>query len=249
MAKKIHFSRNVGGTLPQIVDRSTQETLRAFGNKWYDSDRHGWPWDVQDTDRWTEVEVLDATKALSGGIHAYHLHVTGESEDVGIYGADKKIWDIGKGLVMEARFALHIAPTVGSDIYLGVQNDSYGVASQRIFNADEVAKYAAIGFYATVGAGLGICIRTDDGTKVSGIVDTGQVVVLDAYHRFVIDFTNLASVRFFMDGNRLAPSTIFAMDTAANLAVQPILMGTKVGIDAGLGDFYLDYVRMWQTSR
>jgi len=248
MAKKIYFSRPIGGNLFQVVDHSTQETLRAFGNKWYDSDRHGWPWDVQDTDRWTEVEVLDSTKALSGGIHAYHLHVTDEAEDVGIYGADKKIWDIGKGLVIEFRAALHIAPTLDGNIYLGVQNDSYGADSQRCFTADEIAKYAAIGFYTTVGSGLGICIRTDDGTKVSGVVDTGEVVVLDAYHRFVIDFTSLASVRFFMDGNRLAPTTTFAMDTAANLAVQPIAMGAKHS-GAGLGDFYLDYCRIWQTER
>ncbi len=66
---------------------------------------------------------------------------------------DDKYFNIDKGLIIEFRAALHVAPTLDGNVYFGVQNDSYGADSQRIFTADEVAKLVpaegrAKGFYA-----------------------------------------------------------------------------------------------------
>ena len=199
-----------------------------------------------DANIWTEVEVADSTKAIALGILTYHLHGTGETEEVGIYGRDSKSWDIGKGLQMECRLAVHVAPTLEAEFMIGVQNDSYSTGSNRILNADEVAKYAAFGFYATLGVGLIPAIRTDDGTLVSGIISSGiTAFALDAYHIFRIDFTNIADVKFYIDGVCVAPTTVFNMSTAASLMVQPIVMAQKLTPNTGLGDIYVDYIKLW----
>lgn len=204
---------------------------------------------IPDTNVWTEVDVGDSTKANALGILQYHLHATNEAEDVGLYFRDSKAFNIDKGLIVEFRAAVHIAPVSPGEMYFGVINDSYGADSMRAFVALELAKFAVMGFYATVGAGLGLCIRTGDGTAVSGIIDTGQTVSLDVFHVYRMDFTTSSAVLFYMDGVQVAGSTTFKMNTAANLMVQPIALATKHDNVAGIGDLYIDYIKVWQATR
>lgn len=205
---------------------------------------------VVNTNKWTEVDVGDSTKAIATSALTYHLHATGETEEAGIYASDDKAFNLDKGPIFECRLAVHVAPTIGGEFMIGVQNDNYSTGSNRILNADETAIYAAFGFYATLGAGLIPAIRTDDGTSASGIVSSGiSAVTLDAYHVYRIDFTNAADVKFYIDGVGVATSTTFNMSAGANVMVQPIVMAQKNGVDAGLGDFYLDYIRVWSAQR
>lgn len=230
-----------------MYDNVTHETVKAFAPLWLKDDfLHG----VVNTDHWTEVEVGDSTKAISGGVLTYHLHVTGETEEAGLYGRDDKCWNLDKGPIFECRMAIHVAPTLGAEIMIGVQNDSYGTGSNRILNADECAIYSAFGFYATLGAGLIPAIRTDDSSNDSGIISSGiSAVSLDAYHIYRIDFTNVSDVKFYIDGVGVATGTTFNMSTGANVMVQPIVMAQKNGANAGLCDIYVDYIALWQASR
>jgi hypothetical protein len=205
---------------------------------------------VVNTNHWTEVDVGDSTKAIAASILTYHLHVTGETEEAGIYQRDDKCFNLDKGPIFECRLAVHVAPTLGGEFMIGVQNDNYSAGSNRILNADETSIYAAFGFYATLDAGLGVAIRTDDNSAhASGIVDSGVNVVLDAYHIYRIDFTEVDNVLFYIDGVQVASGTTFDMSNGSNVMVQPIVMVQKNGADAGLGDIYVDYIKMFQATR
>jgi hypothetical protein len=178
------------------------------------------------------------------------LHATAETEEAGIYARDSKDFNLDKGVIFETRLAVHVAPTVGGEIMIGFQNDNYSNGSNRILNADETAIYAAFGYYATLGAGLVPAIRTDDSANASGIISSAATAhVLDAYHIFRIECLSAASVKFYIDGARVASTTTFNMSQGSNVAVQPIILCQKNGADAGLGDIYIDYIKMWQLSR
>lgn len=231
----------------RIENPTTHETLRIEGAsvELVDDFLCG----VVNTNRWTEVDVGDSTKAISGGVLTYHLHVTGETEEAGIYSRDSKDFNLDKGVIFEARLAVHVAPTVGGEFLIGFQNDNYSTGSNRILNADETAIYAAFGFYATLGAGLTAAIRTDDSVNASGIISSATSVLVDTYHVYRIDCTDVTNVKFYIDGARVASSTTFVMSQGSNVMVQPIILAQKNGVDAGLGDIYVDYIKMWQLSR
>jgi hypothetical protein len=197
------------------------------------------------------VEGGDSTKAIAASVLTYHLHVTAETEEAGIYASDDKAWNLDKGPIFECRLAVHVAPTLGAEFMIGVQNDSFGTGSMRMLVADECSIYAAFGFYTTVGAGLIPVIRTDDNTAhASGIVSTAiSALSLDAYHIYRIDFTDVANVKFFVDGVGVATATTFDMSAGANVMVQPMVLAQKNGANAGLGDIYVDYIKMWQATR
>jgi len=207
---------------------------------------------VLNTDIWTDLDLNSATTTAPAlSIFKCEIGQVNENAAAGLYGKDDKPWNIDKGLIFECRLAIHTAPTLLTEIGFGVMNDSYGAGSQAFLTADEVAKYAFFGLYTTVGAGLVPVIRTDDGTAVSGIVSTGKTLVLDTYYVFRIDFTSSAAVKFYIDGVEMASTTTFKMNTAANLTVQPwivVYKASDVGT-AAAGEFYLDYVKIWQATR
>ena len=235
-----------GGQLA-FYDGSTYETVDPISPVVLYDDFLG---TVVNTNKWTEVDVGDSTKAIAASALTYHLHATAETEEAGIYTSDDKAFNLDKGPIFECRLAVHVAPTLAAEVMIGVQNDNYSTGSNRILNADETAIYAAFGYYATLGAGLIPAIRTDDSANASGIVSSGVTAhVLDAYHIFRIDFTNAADVKFYIDGVGVASATTFNMSTGANVMVQPIVMAQKNGANAGLADIYVDYIRVWQPTR
>jgi hypothetical protein len=245
---RIKASNILGNQYSRLYDETTHETVDILGAK--QSLIDDFLCGVVNTNKWTEVDVGDSTKAISGGILTYHLHVTGETEEAGIYARDSKDFNLDKGVIFEARLAVHVAPTIGGEVMIGFQNDSYGTGSNRCLNADECAIYSAFGFYATLGAGLIPAIRTDDSANPSGIISSGvSALSLDAYHIFRIDVLDAASVKFYIDGARVAPATTFNMSQGSNVMVQPIILAQKNGADAGLGDIYVDYIKMWQLAR
>jgi len=237
----------LGNQYGRVYNKSTHETLRIEGASI--ELKEDFLAGVVDTNKWTEIDVGDSTKAITAGILTYHLHVTGETEEAGIYARDSKDFNLDKGVIFECRMAVHVAPTIGGEFMIGFQNDNYSTGSNRILNADETAIYSAFGYYATLGTGLTAAIRTDDSANASGIISSATTVVLDAYHVYRIECLTASSVKFYIDGARVAASTTFNMSQGSNVMVQPIVMAQKNGVDAGLGDFYCDYIKMWQLAR
>jgi hypothetical protein len=239
----------LGNQYGRIYKKTTHETLRVEGaSVAFIDDFNGDTFEKP----WTELDLNSATCTVpASGYWSASIGAVNENAAGGIYTADNKAWDIGKGFILETRLAVHTAPTLTTEIQFGVMNDSYGADSQRLFLADEVAKYVMMGFYTTVGSGLIPVIRTDDGTTNSGIISSATTVVLDAYHVYRMDCLDLASVKFYIDGARVASTTTFAVNAAASLAVQPWIMIYKHddATTSAAGEVYVDYVKMWQLAK
>lgn len=234
-----------GGQLA-FYDGTTYETVLPLAPIVFYDDFLG---NALNGDYWTGINTNDTTVAIGGSKVTGHLAATGETEDAGVYMNDDKPFNLDKGVIFECRLAVHVAPTSVAEIMIGVQDDSYGSASNRILNADEVTRYAAFGFYNTLGAGLTAAIRTDDNGANSGIISTATTVVLDAYHIYRIDFTDVDNVLFFIDGVQVAKTTTFVMSAGSNVMVQPVVVAQKKTADTGLADIYIDYVKVWQATR
>lgn len=238
-----------GGQLA-FYDGTTHETVKPVAPIIFYDDFLG---TVLNTDFWTGLDLNSATlTAPALSIAAMAIGAVNENAAAGVYGKDDKAFNIGKGLIVEIRAAVHVAPATTCEIGFGVINDSYGAGSMRFLIADECLKYAFFGFYTTVGAGLIPVIRTDDGTHDSGIISSAITAVsLDAYHVYRMDFTSLEDVKFYIDGVGVATGTTFVMHSAASLTVQPWVAVYKHD-DAGTnaaGTFYLDYIKIWQATR
>lgn len=231
-----------------FYDKTTHETVEPMAPILFVDDFLG---TAINTDVWTDLDLNGGTTtAPAVSVFLCELAANNENQAAGCYGKDDKAFNIGKGLIFEARLAVTAAAASTGEIGFGVMNDSYGAASMRFLLADECAKYAFFGFYTTLGAGLIPVIRTDDGTIDSGIVSSGiAALTLAEYHVFRMDFTSLASVKFYIDGVGVATTTTFNMSTAASLTVQPWLCVYKHDGDAGRGSIKIDYVRMWQATR
>jgi len=232
-----------------FFDGATYETVEPFAPTLFYDDFLG---TAINGDFWTTLDLNSATFTVPAASYwKSSIGAVAENSAAGLYGKNDKSWNIDKGLIFECRMAVHTAPTLLCEIGFGVMNDSYGAGSQSFLNADEVAKYAFFGFYATAGAGLTAVIRTDDAGVDSGIISTATSVVLNAWHVYRMDFTESSSVKFYIDGARVAASTTFKANTTANLMVQPWLCIYKAS-DVGavtVGEMYVDYVRMWQATR
>jgi len=231
-----------------FYDKTTHETVEPMAPIYFVDDFLG---TAVNGDVWFDLDVAGGiTTAPALSVFDCALAANNENQAAGVYGIDDKAYNIGKGLIFEARLAVTEAPVSTGEIGFGVMNDTYALGSMRFLLADEIAKYAFFGFYTTVGAGLIPVIRTDDGTHDSGIISSGiAALTLAEYHVYRIDFTSLESVEFYIDGARVASTTTFVMHTAASLAVQPWICAWKHAGDAGRAAFKLDYVKIWQATR
>lgn len=200
-------------------------------------------------DFWTAADTGAGAVTQAASNLIFTTNVAGATDENGVYGKDDKAWNADKGFIFECRAKLTVAPTIGTEILLGVQNDNWTAGANRKLVADEVAIGAFFGFYTTVGAGLVAVIRTDDAANNSGIVSTGVTSVAGTYQVFRIDFTEVANVKFYIDGVNVCSTTTFNMSNGANIMFQPLVVAQKVGVDAGLGILYLDYIRIWQPTR
>jgi len=229
-----------------FYDGSTYETVKPISPIVLYDDFLG---DTTNTDFWTVYQAGGGTVAHATSNLTCDVVVAGATDECGITGKDDKAFNVDKGFIFECRLTLATAPTIGAEVVIGVQNDNWGAGANRSFIADEVTKGALFGFYTTVGAGLVAQIRTDDGTTNSGIITTGVTSTLLTYQVFRMDFTTPADVLFYIDGVQVAASTTFDMSAGANLMMQPLVMAQKVGVDAGLANCLIDYVKIWQPTR
>ena len=229
-----------------FFDGSTYETVKPISPVVFYDDFLG---TVTNTDVWTVINVGAGSTAQAASILTLTQNVAGATDENGVYMKNDKPFDLDKGPIFECRMAVSVAPTVGSEIIFGLMNDNLTPGAGRILVASELLIYAMFGFYTTVGAGLTAVIRTDDAAANSGIVTTGITVVANAYHIYRIDFTDVADVKFYIDGVGVATGTTFSMANGANVMMQAILTSQKVGVDAGLGTALFDYIKIWQATR
>lgn len=226
-----------------FYDGSTFETLKAMFPVVFYEDflgaAGGGPFDG--TLIWNVVDVGDATEAIvadsANGQFLLHLAATDEAEDAVLYQNDNKTFDVGSGLIFEARVNMAVSPGAGVCAV-------FGMAGDHNLDKDSVTEHAWFRFQANL-TGL---VETDDTTNDNDDVATGLTPTAGVYHIYRIDFTSLSDVKFFVDGVRVASSTTFDMSnlTAGEQQMQPYFSLDKAS-GAGLGDMNIDYVKIWSN--
>jgi hypothetical protein len=157
-------------------------------------------------------------------------------QDCGLYFADQLTLNATQGLVFEARVKVSTATSLEGELV-------WGVCGAWADGLDAIT-YSA--WFTVDGSLLVYCEKDDNATDQS--VTSGITVVATDYHVYRIDFSDVANVRYYIDGVAVAEATTFPWAaTAGNSKVQPYLGGYKIGTGAGVGVLDIDYVRVWQN--
>ena len=190
---------------------------------------------------WNVVDVGSATEAIvadsSNGQFLLHLAADNEAEDAVLYHGDNKTFDVGNGLIFEARVNMAVAPGTGVCAVFGMCGD-HNLAK------DSVTEAAWFRFDASL-----VCkVETDDTTNNNDDVATGHTAVAGTYDIYRIDFTDIDDVKFFINGARVASGTTFDMSnlSAAEQQMQPYFSLDKA-TGTGLGDMNIDYVKIFSN--
>ena len=201
-------------------------TLVAGATLWLAKDTHA---------EATEANIADQ----HGGVMGLGIGVTDAEQEAGLTMGNQLNLNLDKGFIIEYVVALQTLPTLLTEIYFGV-GDNY--VKGRLAAADEGPLVHAM--FMADGSGA-ITIHTDDnGGEDNNAIATGVTVLAGIKHVFKIDFTTIGDVLFYIDGARVASSTGFSMANGTNVMVQPTMMVYK-SAGAGLGDLYVDSVKVW----
>jgi len=226
-----------------FYDGSTFETLMTGFPVQYIEDflgvAGGGPFDG--TTKWNVVDVGTATEAIvadsSNGQFLLHLAADNEAEDAVLYHGDNKTFDIGNGLIFEARVNMAVSPGTGVCAVFGMCGD-------HNLDKDTVTEAAWFRFDASL-----VCkVETDDTTNNNDDIATGHTAVAGTYDIYRIDFTDLTDVKFYINGTRVASGTTFDMSnlTAGEQQMQPYFSLDKTS-GTGLGDINIDYVKIFSN--
>jgi hypothetical protein len=171
------------------------------------------PWLVVDT---SSAGAPTAVRSLSRAILT--LAATSEVENLCLCHGDSLAFDIDNIRRVEMIVKIGAAFTTGSELV-------FGVGSARNDTTDSVAANA---WFKMVGASstTAVYVETDDGTNDKDDIATGATLATtDKF--FVIDFAHgKADVRFYIDGARVAASTLFDMSNYS-AGLQPLIQLQK----------------------
>lgn len=171
----------------------------------------------------------------AGGIVECALTVDAQKQDAGLYMDDNRSFDVTKGLVFEARAKVNVLPTLVAETVIGLIGDWA--------DGPDAITYSM--FFTHDGSGEVFCEMDDNATDrsaTSGVTATNTQTKI-----YRIDCTNIADVRFYIDGVDVTPSTAQAYAaTGANAILQPYI-GLYKASGAGLGKVQVDYVKIWQN--
>jgi hypothetical protein len=159
----------------------------------------------------------------------------GEAQTAGIDCADILTWNPAYGLQFETKLVVSVLPTLVSECW-------WGVANANVETTIVTGGPTMHAFFVLDGSGA-LLVHTDDNAVSSGSVATGITLTAGVGACFRIDFTNPASVKFYVNGVRVCATTTFVMSAAT--LMQPMLQCFKAA-GQGLGTMAVDYVRLWQ---
>lgn len=221
-------------------DGTSFETVKPLGAVIYEEDFLGKA--INTTHWWTAIDVSAAgltTPVLvadsCSGIVSLPLDSTSEAQESGLTWGDQRTLGIHRGLVFECGLAFHTLPTTSVAAV-------WGLAADKNATDDSVTE----NFWFRAQASGAILAESDDTTTDNDDKSTGITVVADAYHIYRIDCSVTTDIKFYIDGARVAAATTFtAAAASATLALQPYFHIDKAS-GTGVGEIYLDYVRVWQ---
>lgn len=224
-----------------IFDQDTGESLLSTYPVQYIEDflgvAGGGPFDG--TTQWNLVDVNNGAEAIVADSGVFRLALTNanEAQDAVLYHGDNRTFNLSKGLIFECR--IDVAVTTGTGVAA-----VFGLCGDHDLDKD-TAKTSA---WFRLQAAASILCETDDATTDTDDKDTGLDIANGTYRVYRIDCTNLADVRFYVDGQRVCSDTRFDLSgaTSTDLMVQPYFSLDKAS-GTGLGTLDIDYVKIFQT--
>ena len=185
------------------------------------------PWLAVDTSAaGTPTYVRDASNAV------LTLTSTSEVQNVCLAHGDALSFDIDDLRIVEMRLKV-TGCTTGTTI-------TWGMASAR---NDTPGSMTALALFQMVGATstTDVTVQTDD-----NVTDTAPVSAVTSlattFKRFVIDFSNKADIKFYIDGVRVARTTTFTM-AGYTAGLQPFIQIQKTS-SANVDAVTVDYVKI-----
>lgn len=232
-----------------FYDGSTYETVVPFAPIYFEDDfinlaiattavgKVGWT--VQDLNAATEAIVANQ----SSGVVALALAANDQAEEAGLYWGDALNFDLDKGPIIEFKITASVLPTVLAECYFGFAG-AYVIGT--LAAADQGPLVHAC--FMMDGSGI-VTIHTDDnGGADNNAVATGVTCLNTDVKIYRIDCTDVADVKFYINGVGVATGTTFSMANGANVMVQPYIMCYK-SAGVGVGTLQVDYVKVWQATR
>lgn len=230
---------------PRHGDKAARSPNRAFSQYQTRNNEELFFYEEFQTDgtipeRWTILNVLLNTapaieSAEPNGVFSMIMDADVNAEDALIYMNNSLMFDVNSALFFEARVSIEVLPTLTAELVIGM-------AGTHNLDKDTIN----VSSWFKLDGGAALVVESDDTTNDNNDIATGETVVAAAWHIYQIDFSNLANVRYYYDGVRMAPATTFDMTnlTAAEAVMQPYI-GLDKTADAGLGTIFIDYIKIW----
>lgn len=247
----INQKTRINGARAEVHDKSTYENLLVTASVTFIDDFlgqsavaipaagaavDGYPW-VKKIVGSGPPTVAGVANGASGQV-ALTLAATSEKEDAVLYWGDNLGIDITKLAIYEARANLSVLPSAA-----GVQAD-WGLDSVWIDGPNNNTCFARFGATAN-GA---ILIQTFDGVTTNSIA-TGVTVAAGAFHIYRIDATNLADIRFYIDGVQVSANGAVNFAATGTLAVLQPYASVYKPSGVGVATLILDYVKIWSNRQ
>lgn len=167
------------------------------------------------------------------GVAQCALTSASQKQDAGLYWADDRRFLITQGVVFEARVKVSVLPTDVAEAIWGLVGDW----------ADGPDNITYSIFFTADGSGEIFCEKDDAATDESAT--SGVTVTTGDWKVYRIDCRDVADIKFFINGARVASGTTFDYTaTGANATLQPYL-GLYKASGSGVGTIQVDYVRIW----
>lgn len=169
---------------------------------WTQSGRNLYLYD--DSASGTPVSSLIANEA--NGVYRIGLSSTNESSNLVLNFGDQLICPADKKFFFEGRFRFPTAITTAQQVAIGMASAVPGAGT-----LDNYTRNA----WLRLEASMAVVAEADDGTTDTDDTSTGITLSANTWTNFVIDGWDLGTIRFFIDGSKVA--TINASAMSGNL--------------------------------
>ena len=195
---------------------------------------------------WKTVETnLNTAIGLSAdvvnGAAALILDSDDNAEVACLHFGDNECLSLKQGLIFEARVTFSTLPTTGTETVQAV----LGLAGDHNTDLDTIDVGAW--FRVESAANTALLWETDDDSVNDDDNATGITLVAGTYNIFRIDATDIAAVKFYVDGELVGTAVMSGL-TTTTCKVQPYFNVSKAKTTAntGTGTMIVDYIRAWQ---
>lgn len=184
--------------------------------------------------------TLDYVNDAAGGQYQMKLATTNEVEALTLYFGDQLVIDPTKKPVVHLRLKVESDVTGAGGLFAAGDKLVFGLASDRNATLDNITRNA---WFMFAGANHNIYIEGDDGTTDTDDTDTGIDWVENTFTDFVIDFTELAAVRFSVNGVHAGAVNLAAISGNMQLFIE-LTKAAAANKDHRLTLDYFDIVAM-----